>query len=120
MKRITAIAIAAAAVLGCSYVGSVGAVSCAVGFKNIEIQRDMGMYDAVTFTPEVVNVLKNGCKLGRRYQQAGATPEFFEEKRAAIMISVIDADADPVVQGQMISLVSDSLDVGFYGMVKTR
>jgi len=120
MKRITAIAIVAAAILGCSYVGGTYAASCAVGYKNIDIQRGLGMYDAVVFSPEVVGTLKDACKLARRYQKAGASAEFYEKRRVELLAVVANIDADDVARAQMVNLMSDSMDVGFYGMVQDR
>ena len=85
MKRITAIAIAAAAVLGCSYVGDASAVSCAVGIKNINIQRDLGVYDRLPDNAQMDKVMKVGadnCLIMNSREYLASEAEI-EQNRAA-------------------------------------
>jgi len=121
MKRITAIAIAAAAVLGCSYVGEAGAVSCAVGIKNIQIQRNLGMYDTLPFDASMSQIMKDACKLGNRYKTGGMSQAAYDSMRAGVLQAVASNDrADDVAKAQLVSIVSDLLDVGYFGQVVDR
>lgn len=121
MKRITAIAIVAAAVLGCSYVGTASAVSCTVGIKNINIQRDLGVYDLLPDNAQMDKVMRDACKLGERYRKGNVPEPMFDATRGAVMKAVANnKDADEEAKAQVISVVSDLMDVGYYGEVKAR
>lgn len=120
MKRITAIAIAAAAVLGCSYVGESSAVSCAVGIKNINIQRDLGVYDRLPDNAQMDKVMKDACKLGERYRKGNVSEPMFDVTRSAVMKAIANNKADDEAKAQVIAVVSDLMDVGYYGEVKAR
>lgn len=120
MKRITAIAIVTAAVLGCSYVGTASAVSCTVGIKNINIQRDLGMYDLLPDSAEMDKLMKDACKLGERYRKGGVSEQMFDATRGDIMKVIANKKADEEAKAQIIAVVSDLLDVGYYGEVKAR
>lgn len=73
MKRITGIAIAVAAFIGCSYVGAVGAASCQqIGESaSAQFRAVSGLKAAKGDLAENVRVLVEACKVGVNLREQG-------------------------------------------------
>lgn len=65
--------------------------------------------------------MKDACKLGNRYKTGGMSQAAYDSMRAGVLQAVASNErADDVAKAQLVSIVSDLLDVGYFGQVVDR
>lgn len=123
MKRITAIAIAAAAILGCSYVGTVGAATCHEAVSRMDSQAKHFIIKDTTWFTKTRGQMLDTCEFSGQLKRDGITAKEFEELRPELLAVI----ADPAMRAgyaslasQLIVMANKVLDVGYYGKEVAR
>lgn len=120
MKRITAIAIVIAAVVGCSYVGTASAATCQQGLEGRIFITKYDHQSAMVWDDSTKSTMLDLCRVAASAKAADMSPADYERMRVSFSATAAGDGSDLRLSAEMVEAVSAMMDIGYYGRVQER